>query len=260
MLNVELLRRAASITGAGSGIGRATAQRFAAAGASVVAADIDAVAAGETARLIEASGGRAIPAPVDVSSEADLREMIALTIREFGRLDVLVNNAGVVEGLDTQRLSFPDLDPARWSRMLDINLRGVILGTQLAIEAMRDQGGGVIVNVASGAGIGLAPHGAPVYAASKAAVVRFSAALAPLGEQINVRVNCICPGWVDTPMSRRARAEHTPEAWRDIAPAVMLRPEDVADSILSLVRDDALSGRVLLCYEGEAPRLLPATD
>ena len=131
--------------------------------------------------------------------------------------------------------------------MLDINVRGVLLGTQHAIAAMRNSGGGVIINISSMAGIGIGPHPAPVYAASKAAVVRFTAALAPLGRRLNIRVNCICPDWVDTPMVQRTRAAISPEEWRAMAPPVMTQPEEIAEAVVTIVNDESLAGRVMLC-------------
>jgi NAD(P)-dependent dehydrogenase (short-subunit alcohol dehydrogenase family) len=196
----------ALVTGAGSGIGRATAQRLARGGATVAINDIDEAGALETVRLIEREGARAMSIVGDVANDGDARQMIGAVRAGSGRLDILVNNAGVVEGGTTARVVFPDLEPERWLRVLDTNVRGVMLGTQYAIAAMRDSGGGVIVNISSMAGIGLGPHPAPVYAASKAAVVRFTAALAPLGRRLNIRVNCVCPDWVDTPMTQRTRA------------------------------------------------------
>ena len=91
----------------------------------------------------------------------------------------------------------------------------------------------------------------------EAGVMRFSAALAPLKRQVNIRVNCICPGWVDTPMVQRTRAERSPEEWQAIAPAVMLQPEEIADAVVQFVRDEALAGRVMLYYEGEPRQLVP---
>jgi NAD(P)-dependent dehydrogenase (short-subunit alcohol dehydrogenase family) len=207
---MDIAGAVALVTGAGSGIGRATALRLARGRAAVAVVDIDEAGARDTVRLIEADAGRAIPVQADVADEGDVRRMIGGARDRFGRLDILVNNAGVVETVTTQRIAFPELEAERWMRMLDINLRGVLLGTQRAIPVMREHGGGVIINVSSMAGIGYGPHPAPVYAASKAAVVRFSAALAPLGRRMNIRVNCICPDWVDTPMVQRARDEMSP--------------------------------------------------
>ncbi len=249
---MEIRDKVALVTGAGSGIGRATALRLAREGAAVVVADIDEEGGRETVRQIEATGGRVAFVRADVASETDVRAMVGVAGETFGGLDILVNNAGIVVSPP-----FPEAEPERWAPVLDVNLRGVILGTQYGIEAMRKRGSGVIVNISSGAGIGYGPHGSPVYAASKAGVMRFSAALAPLKDGMNIRVNCICPGWVDTPMVQRTRAERSPEEWQAIAPAVMLQPEEIADAVVQFIRDDALAGRVMLCYEGEPRRLVP---
>jgi len=237
----------AMVTGAGSGIGRATAQRLARDGAFVVVNDIDEAAALESVRLIERGGGRAVSTLADVGHDDEVRRMIKDVRTRFGRLDVVVNNAGVVETGPSSLVVFPELEPAAWIRVLDTNLRGVLLGTQHAIAAMRGTGGGVIVNISSMAGIGVGPHPAPVYAASKAAVVRFTAALAPLGHRLNIRVNCICPDWVETPMVQRTRAAVSPEQWQAMAPPVMTQPEEIAEAVVGVVNDDSLAGRVMLC-------------
>jgi NAD(P)-dependent dehydrogenase (short-subunit alcohol dehydrogenase family) len=237
----------ALVTGAGSRIGRATAQRLSRDGATVAVNDIDEALALESVRLIEQEGGHAMPLSADVANDGDVRKMMIDMQARFGRLDILVNNAGVVEAGTSPRAVFPELEPERWLRVLDINVRGVLLGTQHAIAAMRNSGGGVIVNISSMAGIGIGPHPAPVYAASKAAVVRFTAALAPLGPRLNIRVNCICPDWVDTPMVQRTRAAMSPEEWRAIAPAVMTQPEEIAEAVVTIVNDESLAGRVMLC-------------
>lgn len=255
---MHIKSKIAVVTGAGQGIGRATALRLAARGAAVIVADIDADAASETVRLITAEGETAHGQRCDVASDRDWRRLFASAQHRYGGVDILVNNAGVVEALTTQREAFPDIDPARWRRMLDINLVGALLGTHYAIRSMQGRGtGGAIVNVSSAAGIGFGPHDAPVYAASKAGVARFAAALAPLRERRGIRVNCVCPGWVDTPMSRKGRAETPPTERRESVPAVLLRADEVAASVVRLIQDDRLGGRVLLHYEGRKPRLLP---
>ena len=140
-----------------------------------------------------------------------------------------------------------------------MNLRSVSLATPHAITGKRTAGGGVIINIASMAGIGVGPHPAPVYAASKAAVVRFTAALAPLGRRHNIRVNCICPDWVDTPMVHRTRAAVSADAWRTVAPAVMTEPEAIADAVMTMIDDDRLAGGIMLCVGPTPwPRMEPA--
>lgn len=249
---MEIEGNVALVTGAGSGIGRATALRLAREGAAVVVDDIDEGRGRETVRLIEDEGGRAAFIRADVASETEAREMVAFAETTFGGLDMLVNNAGVFISAPY----FPEAEPERWGRVLDVYLRGVMLGTQYGIDAMRRGKGGAIVNISSGAGIGFEPHESPEYAASKAGVARFTAALAPLRERMNVRVNCICPGWVDTPASQRTRAAMTREE-RASVPTAMLKPEEIADAAVALIRDDSLAGRVMLYYEPGQRRLLP---
>jgi 3-oxoacyl-[acyl-carrier protein] reductase len=237
----------ALVTGAGSGIGRATARRLARDGAVVAVNDIDEAAALGSVRLIEQEGGCAVAMPADMANDSAVRQMIIDVGAHCGRLDILVNNAGVVEAGTSPRVVFPELGPDGWARVLDTNVRGVLLGTQHAIAAMRHTGGGAIINISSMAGIGIGSHPAPVYAASKAAIVRFTAALAPLGRRLKIRVNCICPDWVDTPMVQRTRAALSPEEWRAIGPATMTQPEEIAEAVVRIVDDDTLAGRVMLC-------------
>jgi NAD(P)-dependent dehydrogenase (short-subunit alcohol dehydrogenase family) len=236
---VELGGRTALVTGAGAGIGRAVALALAREGASVVAVDLDEDAARESVEL--AGSGKALRA--DVANDDELRAAFAAA----GRLDVLVNNAGGVSSP-----YFPDAPLERWSAVLDVNLRATMLGIQLALDTMRGRGG-AIVNVSSIAGVGSAAHRAPEYAAAKAAVVRLTAALAPLAEH-GVRVNCICPDFVDTPAARRSLDRATPKE-RAAAPP-LVPAERVADAILGLVQDDTLAGRVLVCPATEEWRLL----
>jgi NAD(P)-dependent dehydrogenase (short-subunit alcohol dehydrogenase family) len=196
----------------------------------------------ETVRGIEAAGGRAAFIVTDVSREDSVRDMVEHTLEAFGGLDILVNNAGIVA-----TPAFPEAEPAEWMRVLDVNLRGPMLGTHYAIQAMRERGGGAIVNIASLAGVGFGPHDSPDYAATKAGLARFSAALAPLHARFGIRVNCVCPDWVDTPMSRRSRARMTPEEEAATVPPGILAPEEIADAAVELIRDESLAGRVMTC-------------
>jgi NAD(P)-dependent dehydrogenase (short-subunit alcohol dehydrogenase family) len=187
------------VTGGAAGIGAGIAQRLAAEGMHVVIADLDQAGQATAAGI----GGSFVRA--DVATSAGVRTAIDAGRRAAGRVGVLVNNAGGIEGP-----CFPAAGPAKWEHTLDLNLRAVMLATQLVLGPMAERGGGAIINVASVAGLGTTSHDAPEYAVAKAGVIRFTACLAPLRETMGVRANCICPGLVDTPSSRRSRARMTP--------------------------------------------------
>lgn len=185
------------VTGAGSGIGRAIALAFAREGAHVLAADIDPDAAAETARL---AGPRTVPHQVDVSDSASVQAMIAACLDRFGRLDVLVNNAGI--GIAARVTETSEAD---WDRIMAVNARGVFLGCKYAIPAMVRQGGGVILNMASVAGlVGVRDRAA--YCAAKGAVIALTRAIAVDHARENIRVVAICPGTVETPWVARINA------------------------------------------------------
>ncbi len=270
---MDITNKVALVTGAGSGIGRASAIRLAAEGASVVVADIDEPGGRETVALIQnvgtklqlrpgerSSPPRAAFVRADVTSEKDVRAMIAFAESTFGGLDILHNNAGIITGPPR----WPDTEPERWIRLLDINLRGVILGTQLALPAMRKRGGGCIVNTASMAGVGAGYPPNPVYAASKGGVVLFTASLAPLKDEANIRVNCVCPGVVDTPMLRRA-ADDIGISERQVRADFLrnipvLQPEEIADAVVEFIGDDSLAGRAMMVRNGVPRELLRLPD
>ena len=252
--------KVALITGGGSGIGRATAERLAREGASVVVADVDERGGEETVRTIEDSGGRATFVHADVAKVEDVRNMISFAETTFGGLDILHNNAGVTGG----RPPFPMTEPERLQLVLDVNLRGVILGTQCAIPAMQRRGGGAIVNTASMAGVASGYPFDPVYSASKGGIVLFTAALAPLRAEMNIRVNCLCPGVVDTAMLRNPRdgrseaeAQMLDQLLRALPP---LQPEDVADAVVALIEDDSAAGQAMWVYNGMPRELHPLLD
>jgi len=257
----DLAGKTAAVTGAGSGIGRATALALAAAGASVVVADINEETGLETVALIEkgsgADGANAGAAFVrtDVTDWRDIEGMVAFAEDRFGGLDILHNNAGINAGWPR----FPDAPRERWDRTVAINLWAVIAGTQAAVPAMRRRGGGVIINSASMAG--LVTYGAdPIYGATKSGVVAFTRALAFLKEEANIRVNCVCPGFVDTPLPRRRLGDMPPaerERWGAALERIpMLRPEEVAEAVLELVRDGSLAGAVMAVEYGKGRRLV----
>jgi NAD(P)-dependent dehydrogenase (short-subunit alcohol dehydrogenase family) len=248
---MEIAGKTAVVTGGSAGIGRATVLRLARDRARVLIADVDEHRGPELEREIDASGGRASFIYADVAKGADVEAMIRAAETTYGGVDILVNNAGFA--IDPP---FPDAEPVEWRRLLEVNLVAVMLATQAVISAMRKRGGGAVVNISSVAGLGLAPHAAPDYAAAKAAVVRLTAALAPLAKE-DIRVNCVCPDWVDTLAVQRSLATMTQEERAAIVPPELVPAEDIADVVVGLIRDDSLAGRVLTCPAGGEWALLP---
>ena len=248
---MELEEKVALVTGAGAGIGRAAALRLGREGAAVVIADVDEEAGSNTVRETRSEGGQAAFIVADVASEADVSNMVAFAEAEFGGLDVLVNNAGGVT-----EPYFPEGEPEHWGRAINLNLRGVMLGIHFGVRAMKKRGGGAIVNISSMGGIGFQPYDKPEYGAAKAGVVRLTASLATLKEQMGVRVNCICPGFVDTPASRRSRAQMSPQE-REMVPPVLLQPEEIAEAVAMFAKDETMAGRVMIWREGEPWQIVP---
>lgn len=233
---MEITGTAAVVTGAGSGIGRAMALALAREGAAVVVADRDEGAARETATAIAAAGGKAAVHRCDVTRSEELAAAIAAATTEFGRLDIVCNNAGIAG----EQL-FED-EIGAWRRMVDINLTAMIDGTRIAVRELRGRGaGGVIVNTASMGGLLPMPT-APVYAATKAGVVNFTRSLAYLAAE-GIRVNAICPSFTDTPLVRGQGDAHVDEVM--LAMGGILQPEFVAEGVVELVQDDTKAGAIL---------------
>jgi NAD(P)-dependent dehydrogenase (short-subunit alcohol dehydrogenase family) len=244
--------KVALVTGAGgSGTGRAIARRLAQGGAAVVVSDVEEEGGAATVRDIESGGGRAAFVRADVTSEPDIEQMVAFAVRTFGGLDILVNNAG-----GTPRPHFPDAPVKHWSRTLDLSLRGPMLAIHYALPAMRERGGGAIVNISSVAGLGYAPHSSPEYSAGKAGLARLTATLAPLGERDNVRVNCVVPNWIGTEEVLAEIAAMSPEERAEV-PEELTAPEEIAELVVRLVEDESLAGRVFVWWTGEPPEPMP---
>jgi NAD(P)-dependent dehydrogenase (short-subunit alcohol dehydrogenase family) len=223
----------AIVTGAAAGTGLALARRLAADGAEVVLADVDDDAGHAAAEGIR--GARF--ARADMTERVDVERLLA----DADGLRVLVNNAGG----QLPGPQFPDAPFERWSRALDLNLRGPMLATQLAIRPMRRAGGGVVINVASSAGNESAPYASPEYGAAKAGLIRFTTAL---GDLDGVRVNCIVPNWIRTERAEAELAAMTPEE-RDRAPGT-IPLEVVCDAVAELVSDERARGRVVVLEPG----------
>lgn len=228
---MQLTGSVAVITGGGSGIGRATAQLFAREGARVVIGNRSEGRGEETVRLVRAEGGECLFVRTDVRVAEDVRRLIETAIDAYGRLDILFNNAGV-----NLKQPVPETSEEEWDVAIDTNLKGVFLGCKYALPHMIRQGGGVIINDSSNAGlIGRAED--PVYCASKFGVVGLTKALALAHGHQNVRVNAICPGPIETLMMEEARlkAPNAREFDRAVAGATALNRIATAEEVAALV-------------------------
>ena len=243
--------KVAIITGAASGIGRATAIKFAGEGAAVVIADLNADGGEASVRDCKENGGRAIFQKTNVSAEAEIKALVARAVKEFGRLDIIYNNAGIGGAIGPlEQISVED-----WDRSQAVLLRGVFLGIKHSVPEMRKVGGGSIISTASVAGIrGFA--GLHAYCAAKAGVVNLTRSAALEFAKDKIRVNCICPGGINTPILHRNQpgvkeAMETLMASGQPIPRAG-HPEDIAGMALYLASDDAefVTGQAMIVDGG----------
>jgi NAD(P)-dependent dehydrogenase (short-subunit alcohol dehydrogenase family) len=249
---MRLADKVALITGAASGIGRATALLFAREGAAVSAVDIDEARGRAVAQTILNDGGRAIFIPCDVTRAADCQRAVEQTVEEWGGLDILFNNAGII-----RRATVLETTEAEWDRVMAVNVKSIFLLSKYAIPAMAQAGGGTIINTASGWGL-VGGRKAVAYCASKGAVVNMTRAMALDHGHQHIRINCICPGDTDTPMLRDEAQQlgQTDELFLAEAARRPLqrlgRPADVAQAALYLASDASsfVSGTALVVDGG----------
>jgi 3-oxoacyl-[acyl-carrier protein] reductase len=240
---MELTGCVAVVTGAGSGLGAHLARALAREGCHVVVADREAGAAAAVTREVRDGGGAATACRCDVLVDDDLRFLVALA-DDLGGVDVLVNNAGGWGGAPEQ---YPDAPVEVWSAVLDLDLRAPMLLLQLCLPSMRRSGAGVVVNIASSAGVQSGAYGSPPYAAAKAGLVRLTTSLAGLAEE-GVRVTAVVPGWIG--LERAHREWDSLGAAEQEARAALVPPGRVAAEVVALARDGA-GGTVVTLLDGE---------
>ena len=240
----------ALVTGAAGGIGRSTALLFAAEGARVVVADVDAERLDETVTLIAGAGGEAVAVTADVTDEDQVRAAVDTAVSRFGRLDCAHNNAGT-SGTPS---AFHDLTLEDWNRVVGLNLTGVFLCLKHELAVMAPAGRGAIVNTSSGAGV-IGFPGLPHYVASKHGVLGLTKTAAQEYVRQGIRVNAICPGTTDTPMMQAfIGGDPAMEAFmrKTVPTGEMGRPEQVAEAVVWLCSDRAsfVNGETMLVDGG----------
>jgi 3-oxoacyl-[acyl-carrier protein] reductase len=254
---MRLSGRVAVITGAGGGIGRATAALFAREGARVVLCDVDTASGERASAEIRRGGGTALFEHADVADSPSVARVIARAVEAFGSLDVLVNNAGI----DSGGKAFLDVTEAEWHRVLAVNLHGAFYGCRHAVPHMVRAGRGVIINVSSVLAVASLLHVVP-YAASKAALLGFTKALAHELGPSGIRVNCVLPGSTDTAMmwaglTPEQRTAVEPEVSAQLPLGRIAQPEEIARAMLFLVSDEAsfVTGAALVVDGGQLARI-----
>lgn len=239
---MRLVDKVALITGGGSGIGRATAVLFASEGARVIVSDLSQVKADDTVKQIDSNGNKAISINGDISESSEAQRIIESSIQHFKKLDILINSAGV-----SSRNALPsEASPEQiWDRVIAVNLKGTYLPTWFAVPEMKRTGGGSIVNLSSIIGLVAynAERGLPFdpYPASKGAIIQFTRNLAVGCARDNIRVNCICPGYVWSPLTEPLTKER--DSLEDLEKrhpmGRLAYPEDIAHAALYLASDEA---------------------
>ena len=251
IVSMRLGGKVAIVTGAGSGIGRATSNLFAREGAKVVVADIESSLGKEAVEEISKNGGTAVQAVVDVSKADEVRAMIKTCITNLGKLDVLFNNAGI-EGPGGSLWKMKEDD---WNRVIDVNLKSVFLGCKYAIPHMKGTKGSII-NTASELGL-VGSTSRPAYSASKGGIIALTRSLALQCAPYGIRVNCICPGATETPLLIRfvgesQRQRKLREVTREIPLRRLGKPTDIAYAALYLASEESsfVTGSVLVVDGG----------
>ena len=241
---MRLENKVAIITGAGSGIGKETALLFAKEGAKVVVADMNESAGEETVAQIKKNGD-GVFVKLDVSNREQAKQVVKITLEKYGRIDILINNAGIVQDAFLSKMT-----EEQWDKVIDVNLKGVFNCTQAVVEVMMNQGNGVIINTSSIVGLN-GNVGQVNYAATKAGLIGMTKTLAKELGKKGIRVNAVAPGFIATPMTSNV-PEKILEMMKEKTPLRRLgEAKDIANAYLYLASDDAnfVNGAVL-CVDG----------
>lgn len=248
---MDIAGKVAVVTGAGAGAGRVIALTLAGLGARVVVADVDGRGAQAVSTIIAGRGGAGRAVRADVCSDHDVEAIARAASSLGGGPQILVNNAGGWGGAGRQ---FPEATAAEWGAVVDLNLLAPMRLTQRFLAPMAQVGSGAVINISSSAGRGDQPYASPEYGAAKAGLIRFTTSLGGLRKTMGVRVNCIVPGWIGLDRAHAELAAMTPD--RRAAMPPLIPPQTVADTVVAFVRDESLSGRVMVLPGGESRELL----
>ncbi len=230
---MDLRGKRAIVTGAGSGIGRATALKLASCGAAVLINDLDEKGLGETLRVIEEGGGKAVPFVGDVSKAQEVELMVAKCLRELGGIEILVNNAGIARSALLVKLT-----EDQWDDVMAVNLKGVYLCTKAVAPHMVERQYGKIINISSIYGR-IGAIGDSNYSASKAGVIGFTKSVAKELAKYNINVNVVLPGMIDTPLLRGIPEKYLKKMLKEVPMRRIGRPEEIASVVAFLASDEA---------------------
>ncbi|GMK41212.1 short chain dehydrogenase [Paenibacillus sp. CCS19] len=242
----------AVVTGAGSGIGRASSLKMASYGATIVAVDFNEASGQETVRLIHEQGGEAIFVQADVSKTEDVQRYVQAAMNAYGRIDIFFNNAGVVQKF----AKLADIEENEFDRVINVNVRGVFLGMKYVLKVMEQQQSGTIINTASTAGV-KSEHSASAYSASKHAVVGLTKGAAIEYVKKGIRINGICPGGVETALTKSVEQTfmtggYVPEEIGNMRMGRYAQPDELAEMVAFLASDKAsyMTGSIVLVDGG----------